>query len=165
MDPAKAIMQFYADRPGYIKKAMVKKYPVLGPHADDIEQETYIRALERAGSLRDDANIAGWLFIIARNVSVDYIRRSTKRNEIIRNHREDLTIKDESIDSVVEQERMRLLNDAAESLPKSLKAVYLLVADGKSHAEVAEELNIDINALRQRYHRMKCALMERVYAM
>ncbi len=164
MDPAKAIMQFYREKPGYIKKTMVKKYPVISQHADDIEQETYIRALTRAGSLRDDANIAGWLFTIARNISVDYIRRSTRRNELLAHHREELTIKDESIDSVVEQERRTVLDKASASLPKGLKEVYLLVREGKSYDVMAEELKIDLNALRQRYHRLKRALMERVCA-
>jgi RNA polymerase sigma-70 factor, ECF subfamily len=51
-------------------------YFLIGDHeqAKDILQETYLRAYNNFGSFRGE-NVRGWLFTIARNVTIDDIRK------------------------------------------------------------------------------------------
>lgn len=43
--------------------------------AEDLVQETYIRALEAFGRLRENSNVRGWLFTILRNQWLNELRR------------------------------------------------------------------------------------------
>ena len=43
--------------------------------AEDLVQETYVRALPAMGRLRTDSNTKGWLFTILRNVWLNQLRK------------------------------------------------------------------------------------------
>jgi RNA polymerase sigma-70 factor (ECF subfamily) len=43
--------------------------------AEDLVQETYVRALEAAGRLRENSNIKGWLLTILRNLWFNQLRK------------------------------------------------------------------------------------------
>jgi RNA polymerase sigma-70 factor (ECF subfamily) len=53
-------------------------YHCTGNHqdADDICQETFVRALDKIGGLRDGENFRGWIFAIAANLLRRQVRRS-----------------------------------------------------------------------------------------
>ncbi len=52
-------------------------YRLLGnqEQADDITQETFIKAYQSIGSLRNEAGLQSWLYRIASNLSLDTLRR------------------------------------------------------------------------------------------
>src|SRR5712675_2441510 len=43
--------------------------------AEDLVQETYVRAMQAMGRLREDSNVKGWLFTILRNVWFNQLRK------------------------------------------------------------------------------------------
>ncbi len=47
--------------------------------ADDLSQETFLRAYRAYGSLPGDANVRAWLFSIATNLAKNYFRSETRR--------------------------------------------------------------------------------------
>lgn len=47
--------------------------------ADDISQETFLRAFRAYGSLPGDANVRAWLFSIATNLAKNHFRSETRR--------------------------------------------------------------------------------------
>src|SRR5215813_4864481 len=46
--------------------------------AEDLVQETWMRVLERAGQYNGHSRFEPWLFSIARNLAIDYLRRRQK---------------------------------------------------------------------------------------
>ncbi|MDQ1681131.1 MAG: polymerase sigma-70 factor, subfamily [Frankiaceae bacterium] len=55
---------------------------LAGPsHAEDLAQETYIRALRTLGSYRGDATVRSWLLAVARHVTLDWLRSDMRRKE------------------------------------------------------------------------------------
>lgn len=50
--------------------------------AEDLVQETYVRALKSMGSLREDSNVRSWLFTILRNIWLNQLRRRRAGPEI-----------------------------------------------------------------------------------
>ncbi len=54
---------------------------VTGPtgDADDLSQETFLRAYRAYGSLPSDANVRAWLFSIATNLAKNYYRAESRR--------------------------------------------------------------------------------------
>jgi RNA polymerase sigma-70 factor (ECF subfamily) len=43
--------------------------------AEDLVQETYVRAIRAMGRLNSDSNVKGWLFTILRNIWLNQLRR------------------------------------------------------------------------------------------
>lgn len=161
-----AIMEFYEKKPSYISNTVRKMYPTLSSHAEDIEQETYMRAFQKADTLRDDSNIAAWLFAIARNVSINHLRKVIRHGEIHTNAREELAYMYESIEDTEQSrekaEKRAVMDDAVQSLPSTLREVYDLVIQGMSFAQMEKALGIKRNTVGQRYHRLKNALVARL---
>ncbi len=50
--------------------------------ADDLAQETYLRALRSLPSYRGDAPVLPWLLSIARRVCADHVRTATRRRRL-----------------------------------------------------------------------------------
>jgi RNA polymerase sigma-70 factor (ECF subfamily) len=50
--------------------------------AEDLVQETYVRALQAYSRLREDSNVKGWLFTILRNQWLNELRRRRTRPQV-----------------------------------------------------------------------------------
>ena len=50
--------------------------------AEDILQETYLRFLNNLDKLKKEKNILGYLFVISRNISLDYIKKRNKEKPL-----------------------------------------------------------------------------------
>ena len=59
----------------YVYAVVSQGYHLRGPDAEDAFQEVFLRIYERLGSLRDPAMFEQWLFALARNAALDFIRR------------------------------------------------------------------------------------------
>jgi len=51
--------------------------------AEDLVQETYLRAIRGMGRLRPDSNLKSWLFTILRNIWFNHVRHLRTRPEIV----------------------------------------------------------------------------------
>jgi RNA polymerase sigma-70 factor (ECF subfamily) len=131
--------------------------------ADDLVQETMLRALAGAEALRDPARLKGWLFVIMGNCFRDHLRRQRPA--------EDLETIDEVILATVEgpdeiHERSRLVScvrKAIEGLPLGQRQVITLVdLEGFGYAEVARILDVPIGTVMSRLCRGRQALRERL---
>jgi len=49
--------------------------------ADDLTQETFIRALQKKNEVREPEKVPGWLFTIAKNLTLNEIRDAKRRRE------------------------------------------------------------------------------------
>jgi RNA polymerase sigma-70 factor (ECF subfamily) len=47
-------------------------------HAEDLVQETYVRAMQAFGRLRVGSNMKGWLFTILRNIWFNEFKKAEK---------------------------------------------------------------------------------------
>jgi RNA polymerase sigma factor (sigma-70 family) len=127
--------------------------------AEDLTQETFLRAWRAIGSLKEPAKFNAWLIGIARSVIVDQVRhRSRKKREPASAVRplqrvEGLRLVDDRADTPLDQtdlqERREKLIDALQSLPEMQRQVlsmrYLAECD---YDTIARQLNLTDGALR-----------------
>ncbi|HET9657784.1 MAG TPA: sigma-70 family RNA polymerase sigma factor [Kineosporiaceae bacterium] len=135
-------------------------------HAEDLVQDTVIRALERAETFRQDSSLATWLRRILHNLAVDQARR---RREV---PVDDLVAEVEArwnddaytVDAatvVARAETREELSDALIRLPVIYRAAVVLHdAEGLTAREIAEVQGIALPAAKQRLRRGRMMLVD-----
>ncbi len=136
--------------------------------AEDLVQDTVVRALERAESFRSESLLRTWLHRILHNLAVDQGRRPhADPVEVVDDAagRVDLLWQDDrySVDAaaVVEQAESReLMQDALLRLPLIYRSTVVLHdVEGLTMTEVAEILQIRLPAAKQRLRRGRMMLV------
>src|SRR2546425_2082839 len=114
--------------------------------AEDLAQETFVRACGSAVLYRGQASVRTWLFSIARNVLVDHYRRRSP----------ELLIDPPETVEHPEVGRRLEVTEALASLPVlSRDAIVLCDVLGFSPAEAAGITGVTPNAFRVRLHRAR----------
>jgi len=112
-----------------MRRIFLQIYRVVGSveDAQDLTQETFIKALQRGEQLKDEAKAAHWLSRIASNTAIDFLRRHgrvsfsdiadvpeplvanmhTPEKEVLRTEQREYL--DRGLDALTERERMALL--------------------------------------------------------
>ncbi len=138
-------------------------YGVLGNAADaeDVTQDTFVRAYAKLAGLRDPERFRAWVCQIARRLALNRMR-----TEVRARRREELAAGDASAVVDVEalagerefQARVRLEIDR---LPERLREVLLLCAvEGMSSGAVGDLLGIPEGTVRSRLHLARKRLLE-----
>ena len=134
--------------------------------AEDLVQETLLRALQRAESFRGDASLATWLHRILHNLAVDRFRSDREdatediEREVEGRWRDDSYTVDSA--TVVERAEIREeLEDALVRLPVIYRtAVVLHDAEAMTVAQIAEVQGVGLPAAKQRLRRGRMMLVD-----
>lgn len=51
--------------------------------SEDLTHETFVKAFEHQQSFKRDSSVKTWLFSIARNVSIDYLRKQKRLSMVL----------------------------------------------------------------------------------
>lgn len=126
--------------------------------AEDLFQETWLKLARHATSLREDTDLGGWLFTVARNAF-----RSHRRWVLIDLERRQQAELPEAGPSAERVVGARQMLQALQSLSDGDREVLLLVAvEGMEQERVADVLGIGYDALRQRLSRARANLSSRM---
>lgn len=127
--------------------------------ADDLVQETLIKALKNAGQLRDPALLNGWLFSIMANCWRDHFRQHREMEDI--DELEDYRCVNETTpeDEHAQSQLVSRVWDAVAKLPMGQRQVLTLVdLEEFPYIEVAAILAIPIGTVMSRLCRARQAL-------
>ena len=121
--------------------------------AEDLFQETLIKAWKGIKNLKNKDKFSAWLFAIAHNLAMDFI--SLKKSKAMRS----LTNHDESIntgnhlDDLIFNEEVLQIQKIVDTLPLKQKNVFLLRIFGeKKFKEIAEITNEPLNTVLSHMH-------------
>jgi RNA polymerase sigma-70 factor (ECF subfamily) len=119
--------------------------------AEDLLQETFLRIHNGLVSLEDRERLGAWVYRIARNTLVDYLRKGTTAREI---PTEDLTLIEKPFEETANEDVARWLGQMVQRLPaKYQAAVELAEFKGISQREVSERLGISLSGAKSRVQR------------
>lgn len=138
--------------------------------AEDIVQETFLRAFRRRKEYRAIANFSTWLFTIAGNLAKSELRRRKRWRFLSLNWDEEtetgMEIPDETHrpDTVTETSLAdRQIQEAIESLPANYRKVVLLRdVEGLSYQEIAEIVGRPVGTVKSRVNRARLRLQRRL---
>ncbi|NBJ13482.1 sigma-70 family RNA polymerase sigma factor [Microvirga arsenatis] len=126
--------------------------------AEDLVQETILRAISRQESFEAGTNLQAWLFTILRNLFFSAHRKSQREVEDADgSHAAALITIPDQEDRIVVQD----LEAALAKLPKEQREAILLVgAEGLSYEETAEALGVKVGTIKSRVNRARNRLAE-----
>src|SRR5262245_1065006 len=108
--------------------------------AEDLAQETFLRAFQQLGTFRRESKFSTWLCQIAVNAGLNWRKRESRRSEIHSQWAE-RTAAETGGSSVFPDDLSRRVQAALDRLPpKQRAAVVLTIHEGHSHAEAARML-------------------------
>jgi RNA polymerase sigma-70 factor, ECF subfamily len=145
--------------------------------AEDLVQETYLKAYRGFGSFEQGTNLKAWLYRILTNTFINQYRAKQRRPaETELDEVEDLYLYRRlgGLEAVqtsrsAEDELMDLFSEAevkaaVEDLPENFRLPVLLAdVEGFSYKEIAEILDIPIGTVMSRLHRGRKGLEKRLY--
>ena len=130
-----------------------------GHDAQDVTQETFVRAWEKAGQYRAQGKPLGWLLAIARNLSLMKLRERGKIHDLSEDQWENLAIESSE---ATQEDRQILLAVMGQLSDQERQIVMLHAVAGMRHREIASLLEIPLSTALSKYHRalkkMKTAL-------
>jgi RNA polymerase sigma factor (sigma-70 family) len=133
--------------------------------AEDLFQETFMRLARNATSLREDTDLGGWLFTVARNAYRSHRRWLLVDLGRTRGFEVEAAAGPEQLPEQIIDSRRRLaaLERALAQLPINEREVLLLVAvEGMEQEQAAQVLGIGYDALRKRLSRARALLQEKI---
>ena len=141
--------------------------------ADDLLQETYLRAFRFFHKFEKGTNCKAWLFRIMKNLFINKYRKNQKEpGKVDYSDIENFfdNIRSEKIDTTDLQQKVfsNLLDDdvtkALNSLQDDFKTVVILCdLEGLSYEEIADFVQCPIGTVRSRLHRGRKMLQEKLY--
>jgi RNA polymerase sigma-70 factor (ECF subfamily) len=146
--------------------------------AEDLVQETYLKAYRAFGSFQEGTNLKSWLYKILTNTFINSYRSKRRRPvETDLDDVEDLYLYRRlgglegaaagrsAEDLVLDQFSEAQVKAAVESLPEPFRLVVVLSdVEGFSYKEIAEILEIPIGTVMSRLHRGRRALQKALHS-
>ncbi len=138
--------------------------------AEDLTQETFLKAYAAFHQFEPGTNIKAWLFRILQNTFISQYRKEKKapyQTSVDDLEEWELSALEASSESVLPSAEMQALRsmpdtvivDALKQLPDEFRIpVYLADAEGFSYAEIAEILEIPMGTVMSRIHRARARL-------
>jgi RNA polymerase sigma-70 factor (ECF subfamily) len=145
--------------------------------AEDLVQETYLKAYRAFGTFETGTNLKAWLYRILTNTYINTYRAKKRRPELADvEDVEDLYLyrhlsgdvsgglgrsaEDEALDRFTDTD----VKSAIEALPESFRmAVLLADVEGFSYKEIAEITDVPIGTVMSRIHRGRRALQKALF--
>jgi len=128
--------------------------------AEDLFQQTWVRVMERIASYNPELKFDGWLFALAHNLAVDYLRRyrpesldeplpsGDSRAEVIAGSARS------ALEQLLERERAGGLAEAVAELPFAFREVLTLRFEEEMQLEeIAQVLALPLGTVKTRLHR------------
>jgi RNA polymerase sigma-70 factor (ECF subfamily) len=130
------------------------------PQADDLVQDTLVRAIAKQHLWQPGTNLRSWLFTLMHNQHVNDVRRSVARGGI--SHAiDELHDNHASASNAEASLQLRDLERALGKLPVEQREIILLVAlEGMSYADVAAVVGVPVGTVRSRLSRGRAALRQ-----
>lgn len=144
--------------------------------AEDLLQETYLKAYRSFGSFQEGTNLRAWLYRILTNTFINSYRAAKRRPEVTDvEDVEDLYLykrmvgpggissrsaEDEALDTFTDD----VVKTALEELPEAFRmAVLLADVEGFSYKEISEITDVPIGTVMSRIHRGRRALQKALH--
>ena len=137
-------------------------------YAEEITQDTFLRAYKKLSTLKNPNQFSGWLYVIANRLCLNWIRKqkpaiqsleNTSVMELEQSAYTNYVL--EEREAEVDEHRYEIVKKLLEKLPESERTVVTLYYLGEMTAmEIGKFLGVSVNTIRSRLHRARKRLQD-----
>ena len=143
--------------------------------AEDVAQEVFIEVYRSINKFREDAKLSTWLYRIAVNKSIDFLRKKKRKSwlgsiqSVFGSEEKAMVVEDKyrpNPQQTLEQnERKVVLQNAIEKLAENQKTAFILHKyEGLSYKEIAKIMDVSLSSVESLMHRAKKNLKKLLYS-
>ena len=120
--------------------------------ANDLVQETFVKALRYKNNFKEGTNIKGWLYTIMRNIFINNYKRKKFQNTILDTTDNQFylnsgSMQSDTVTTVINEQDIR---GAIDDLKPEFKVPFNMFMEGFHYDEIAEELGIPMGTVKSR---------------
>ena len=132
----------------------VRRMVIDHADTDDVVQNIFIKVWNNLDSFREDSKLFTWLYRIAVNESLSFLKSKQLRSYLSLSSPEAMMVRSLQDDPYFDgQEIQKLLKEAIIRLPKKQQLVFnMRFYDDLSYDEISEILGTSVGALKASYH-------------
>lgn len=135
--------------------------------AQDLLQETFVKALSYKSYYQDKSNLKAWLFTIMKNTFINQYRRKARFSTIVdRTDQKHFINKANKKDATEPQTVLNCkeITQEVESLDETYRKPFQMHCDGYMYKEIADELNVPVGTIKSRIFQARKKLMNKLSA-
>lgn len=132
--------------------------------ADDLTIEAFGKAFNKLEQYTPDYAFSTWLFKIASNNCIDFLRKNKKHNQHLRNEHEDLAEQDmasklpastpDPEENIIKEQKIKYMREVVEKLkPHYRHLIELRYFDELSYEEIADKLELPLGTVKAQLFR------------
>ena len=132
--------------------------------AEDLLQDTLLKAIRYKDNFQDGTNFKGWLFTIMRNIFINNYKRK-KLQKTINDSTDNqfyLNYGKISEDTVSSRINEKDINKAITQLPYEFRTPFQLYYEGYKYNEIADALNEPLGTIKSRIHFARKILKQKI---
>ena len=148
----------------------VARYVPIASDVEDVVQEVFIRAYRGLHSFRGDSAFYTWLYRIATNAALTFLRQAPHEEQLDDSEDERLNPFEPGISDGETPERTLMASQIADAVrrglarmqPELVDALTLFEVEGKSYSDIAQMFDVPVGTVRSRIFRAREALAKRL---
>ena len=121
--------------------------------ANDLLQETSLKALDNEDKYTPDTNFKGWMYTIMRNIFINNYRKVV-RDQTFVDQTDNLyhlnMPQDSGFDSSESAYDMKEIHKVVNALPKDYRIPFAMYVSGFKYREIADKLNLPLGTVKSR---------------
>ena len=133
--------------------------------AEDLLQDTTLKALDNEDKYVDNVNFKGWIFTIMRNIFINNYRQTVRKATVI-DQTEDLyhlnVCQDSGLATPEGSYAVKEINSALNSFSDEYRIPFNLFVAGYKYNEIAEKMNLPLGTVKSRIFFARMRLREQL---
>jgi len=143
-------------------------YSLTSNHEDanDLVQDTFLKALSNKDKFDPSTNIKAWLFTIMRNTFINQYRRKVKIRRVFESKEDQsavVRVKDSNLQTADSQITSSEIMSEINKLEDEFRIPFMMHFEGYKYKEIAEKLNLSIGTVKSRIFFSRQKLMKKLH--
>lgn len=133
---------------------LIRKTVMSHDDANDLLQNTFLKVWQNIHNFRGDAKLSTWLYKIAINESINFLKKERQRNNVSTDDDDSFLLETLESDPYFDGDRLqKQLEKAVLSLPDKQRLVFnMRYYDEMKYEDMSEILGTSVGALKASYH-------------